>query len=119
MAKIRIKAGSVCMTATLNDSQTAAGLLDILPIEARASRWGREVYFSTALQLPEEDPQAEAPSGTVAYWPPGNALCIFFGQRPYSPVNVVGRLDGDANAFSRVRDAEPVMVSLEQDASGG
>ena len=31
----------------------------------------------------------------VAYWPPGKALCLFFGQRPYSPVNVVGEIEGD------------------------
>jgi len=37
----------------------------------------------------------------VAYWPEGNALCLFYGPTPiskdeqilaYSPVNIVGRI---------------------------
>ena len=114
MAQIRIETDAVTMTATLNDSETAKKLLDVLPVEGAASRWGKEVYFRIPLETAEEDAKAEVPSGTVAYWPPGCALCLFFGQTPYSPVNVVGTLDGDASAFARVKDGDRVAVTLQE-----
>jgi hypothetical protein len=46
----------------------------------------------------------------VAYWPPGKALCLFFGQTPYSPVNVVGTLDGDPQALAQVEEGDVVRV---------
>ena len=58
----------------------------------------------------EEDAQPDVPSGTVAYWPPGKALCLFFGQTPYSPVNVVGQIEGDPNVLASVRDSDAVHV---------
>ena len=112
MAKLRIVAekASVSMTATLNESETAAKLLKLLPIESHAQTWGDEVYFETPLRAPEQDPHAEVPFGTVAYWPPGHAFCIFFGQEPYSPVNLLGTLDGDANLFARVKSGQKIRL---------
>ena len=56
--KIRLTSGEVDLTATLNDSETAAKLLEILPVDSTAQRWGDEVYFSIPLEADEEDPQA-------------------------------------------------------------
>jgi hypothetical protein len=108
--KIRIIAKKVTMGATLNDSKTAAALVKILPVTSSASRWGDEVYFSIALSMPAEDAQAGVPSGTIAYWPDGPAFCIFFGQTPYSPVNVLGSLDGDAKEFAKVASGESIRI---------
>jgi hypothetical protein len=112
MAKLRIVAeeANVSMTATLNESETAKKLLKLLPIESHAQTWGEEVYFETPLRAPEEQPHAEVPSGTVAYWPPGHAFCIFFGQQPYSPVNVLGTLDSDAKLFARVKSGQKIRL---------
>ena len=111
MAKITIEAGPVSMEATLNDSQTAKMILDALPFEAAASVWGDEIYFSIPVHIDEENAQPSVPSGTVAYWPPGNALCVFFGQTPSSPVNPVGALEGDPNEFAKVSSGDTVKVS--------
>jgi len=112
MAKLRIVAedANISMTATLNDSDTARKLLKLLPIESHAQTWGDEVYFETPLKAPEQDPHAEAPSGAIAYWPPGHAFCIFFGQEPYSPVNMLGTLDGDPKLFARVKSGEKIRL---------
>jgi len=110
MTRIRITMESVAVEAELNDSRTAELIRDALPFASVAQRWGDEVYFSIPVEAGDENPRAEVPSGTVAYWPPGRALCLFFGQKPYSPVNVVGRLSGDARMLSIVRDGEPVRV---------
>jgi hypothetical protein len=48
----------------------------------------------------------------VAYWPPGKALCLFFGQQPYSPVNIAGRIDGDPSVLAAVRDGDAIRVEL-------
>jgi len=109
-AKIKIVTKSVEMTATLNDSKTAEALVKVLPVKSSAQRWGDEVYFDVPLEMPEENAQAKVPSGTVAYWPEGPALCIFFGQTPYSPVNVVGRVDGDEKRFAKVASGESIRV---------
>ena len=108
--KIRIISGAIEMTATLNDSDTSEKLLEILPVDCTAQRWGDEVYFSIPLDAPAEDPQAEVYSGTIAYWPPGTAFCIFFGQTPYSAVNVLGAVDGDENEFANVAAGDPIRI---------
>ncbi len=110
MSKIRITVGDVVVTAEFNESKTARLIADTLPIESRAQTWGDEVYFSIPVTAGEEDPQAGIPSGTVAYWPPGQALCLFFGQTPYSPVNVVGVMDGDPQRLAAVQDGQRIVV---------
>jgi hypothetical protein len=110
MPSIRIQAGDVEMTATLNDSPTAKLVYDALPIASSARLYGDEVYFSVPVHDEERDAQAQVPPGTVAFWPPGDALCIFFGATPASPVNVVGTLDGDPNAFADVAAGDPITI---------
>ena len=108
--RIRATFGDLVVTAVLNESNTARQIWEALPFESEAQRWGDEVYFKTPVDAGEEEPQAEVPSGAVAYWPPGKALCFFFGQKPYSPVNVVGEVEGDAGVLSEVGDGATVRV---------
>lgn len=116
---IRIIAGPVSATARLDDSRTAAAIWDALPIEAKAETWGDEVYFGIGLALAVESAKAVVGVGDLGYWPPGQAFCIFFGPtpasqgdeiRPASPVNPVGKLDGDATAFRKVRAGTRVRI---------
>ncbi len=118
--KINITAGSVKLAGTLNGSETANMIWDILPIKASAGVWGDEVYFRTSLNAREaQDSQEVVEMGAIAYWPPGQALCFFFGPtpmsegdeiRPSSPVNVLGMVDGDATMLKKVRVGETVVV---------
>ena len=108
--RLRIRSGEVNMEALLNDTDTAQKIWEALPIESRAKTWGDEVYFDIPVAAEEEDAQAHVPPGTLAYWPPGAAFCIFFGQTPYSPVNVVGALQGDPNAFKAVKDGDQIIL---------
>jgi uncharacterized protein len=123
MAKlIRITAGAVSMLAELKDSVTATKIWDSLPIEARGSTWGDEIYFAIRANCDYEDAQEVVEIGDLAYWPPGSAFCIFFGPtpasvgsevRPASAVNVFGRLQGDAKAFKAVPNGERVVIEQE------
>ncbi len=119
MRTIRITAGSVSATAQLNDSQTADAIWNALPIEARGNTWGDEIYFSIPVKLGAENGQEVVNMGDLGYWPPGNAFCIFFGPtpasrgneiRPASPVNVFGRIEGDAKAFQKVPNGTKVTI---------
>ncbi len=117
--RIRITAGNVSAEATLNDTPTAQDIWDALPIRATAQTWGDEIYFGIPVQRGEENAQAVVEMGDLGYWPPGNAFCIFFGPtpastgdeiRPASPVNVVGKIEGDPTVFKQVRAGEPVTI---------
>ena len=108
--KIVVEEADISMPADLNDSATSKAILAALPLEGKAQTWGEELYFETGVRLPEQDAHAEVPSGTVAYWAPGHAFCVFFGQEPFSPVNVLGKINGDATSFARVKSSMKIRV---------
>jgi hypothetical protein len=115
-----IRAGELVLTASLNDSETSSDFWDALPISGRAQIWGDEIYFSTSVSADEAaDSQETVEIGAVAYWPPGNALCLFRGPtpmsgpgeiRPASAVNVMGQIDGDPTVLGQVRDGTIVVI---------
>jgi hypothetical protein len=121
MKRIQITAGDVSLPAELNDSPTARRIWEILPVQGRANTWGDEIYFEIPLQVPTEpDARAEVDVGELGYWPVGHAFCIFFGPTPasqgqqpqaYSPVNVVGRVLGDATCFRAVPTGAPAHIA--------
>ena len=119
MRKIRITAANVTCEATLNATLTASAIWDALPFEVRGTTWGGEIYFSIPVNCAPESPREVVEMGDLGYWPPGSALCIFFGPtpasrgseiRPASPVNVFGRIDGDAAVFKAVPSSSKVKV---------
>ena len=113
--RVRISAGAVAAYATLNDTTTAEAIWHALPLEVRMQTWGEELYGTVPLTLPLESPQEVVERGDLAFWPPGHALCIFFGPTPASSgdepraaseVTVFGHVDGDAGVFRLVRRGE-------------
>lgn len=117
---IRITAGNVTMDATLNETATASEIWDALPITARANIWGDEIYFAIPVHRDEENAKATVGLGDLGYWPPGNAFCIFYGPtpmsrgdeiRPASPVNIVGKVAGDAKEFKQVSSGTKVTIT--------
>jgi hypothetical protein len=118
--QIRIAAGAVEALATLHDTPTAQAIWDALPITGQANTWGDEIYFSIPVEAAfEADAHADVEVGDLGYWLSGKGFCIFFGPTPASsgdkpraasPVNVFGRVDGDATIFRAVGDGEEVRV---------
>ncbi len=118
--KITITAGKVVLSAELDTSATADAVWEALPIEARANRWGDEIYFEIPVRLDEaDDARQDMQVGELAYWPAGAAFCVFFGPTPassgvqpraYSNVNPFGIVLGDASALRGVRDGEPIRI---------
>lgn len=97
------------LEAELNDSPAAAKLGAALPHTVRMSRWGEEYYGSLPLDIGEGPSARELMEvGEIAYWPPGKALCFFFGRTPAStderpraasPVVPLGRFLGRADSL--------------------
>jgi hypothetical protein len=96
-------------TAELNDGPAAKQLLEALPLKLRMSRWGDEYYGDCGLAIALDHSAREIVEvGEIAYWPPGSALCFFFGptpastdQRPRaaSAVAPLGRFSGTLDAL--------------------
>jgi len=120
--KIRIKAGSVEVTAELNQTRTADAIWEALPIRGQVNRWGDEIYFSIPIALEEEDAREVVGMGDLGYWPTGTAFCIFFGPtpmskgeeiRPASGVNVLGRVIGDTAVLRGVAPGTDIAITKE------
>ena len=126
MNKITIRAGDVSMQAELNDKPTALQIWRALPIEGRVNRWGDEIYFEIPVVASQEaDAREEVDIGELGYWPVGHAFCVFFGPTPvsngprpraYSPVNILGRVMGDATLFRQVKNGARVIIELAAEA---
>lgn len=124
MQKIHIQAGSLRLTAELNDSATAQAIVAALPIRGRGNRWGDEIYFKIPVQQGEaDDARADMAVGELAYWPPGQAFCIFFGKTPVSSgdqpraasaCNPVGRILGDPTPLRSVPDGSLVVLEKSE-----
>jgi uncharacterized protein len=111
----------------LDDSQspkTVKAILDNLPIEVKINRWGDELYTDkTPIVAEKENAQSVVRPLDVAYWPEGNALCLFYGSTPitkspdkilpYSPVNIVGRIITKDDNLDEFKDHSTVIIKLE------
>jgi len=125
MHNINISVGGIFLEAELKDTPTAKRILEILPVEGIANIWGEEIYFDIPLELELEPDAREAVEvGDLGYWPAGPAFCIFFGTTPvsrdekpraYSPVNIFGRVVGDAAQLKSVSNGARIRVKRMDD----
>ncbi len=117
--KVRITVGDVELEARWADSDAADRIYESLPLTARGSYWGGELYFEIPVEA-ETAPDASdvVDPGAVAFWPPGNCLCLFWGPTPAShgeecraasPVSVVGRIAD----MAKLRRLEGRQVTVE------
>ena len=119
--QLRLTAGDLTCTVTLLANATARAILEALPITGRANRWGDEICFAIPVELDEDNAQEVVEVGDLAYWPPGHALCIFWGPTPASrtqesraasPVNVFAHIEGEVPNFAAIPTG--AEVRLEQ-----
>jgi hypothetical protein len=117
------KVGNI--TLELDDSKspdTTKLILHSLPFTVKVNIWGMEIYTeSIPVKAQEENAKPVVELFDVAYWPPGQALCLFYGPtpiskdgiRPYSPVNVIGKIKNpDATILSKLKDGMKATMRL-------
>jgi hypothetical protein len=118
--KIKIIVTDIILYAELFDTMTAAAIAGALPIETTPEEWGDEFYFEIPVEMSlDETATTKVKTGDIGYWPPGNALAIFFGPTPISSgsepvpasdVNLVGRITGDATVLKNAKGARKIRV---------
>jgi len=91
--------------------RTVDAIVRKLPVEGRAALWLEEVYFEVPVKMGEEKAKSKVEKGTIAFWPLGSALCIFYGDsQPYSPVNVIGKITKNLELFRQVKSGTRIKV---------
>ena len=117
--KIKITVGKLELEGWLNETKTAAKVFEALPITSTVNTWGDEIYFTIPVDAKSEDAKELVSLGDIAYWPPGKAMCIFFGKtpisrgdeiRPASPVNIIGKVEGDYKLLRKVKEGEEIII---------
>lgn len=89
----------------LDDSlapKTVSLFLKHLPFELDANIWGQgNLHQSHSIFCTAGECKGVVELFDVAFWPTGNAICLFYGPtpigingeiKPYSPVSVIGRI---------------------------
>ena len=124
MPRIKVKVGDLKLLAetTSENPGTVEGILENLPVQGEAQRWGEEIYFMVRFELPKEHTRQECKPGEIAYWPDGPAIAIFFGKTPvsqgnkpraYSPCNFFAKLvqPWDKGKLNAVKDGSKIVLS--------
>lgn len=118
--KIKITINDIVLDAELFDTPCAKAIVAVLPIETRPNEWGDEFYFEIPVKHGLDDMATTIVKvGDIGFWPPGNALAIFFGRTPMSTgldpvpaseVNLVGRILGDATVLKKAKGAGKIRI---------
>jgi len=121
--KIKILIKELALEAELSETSTAKAIVDALPIYAEPNEWGDEFYFEIPVAMSlDETATLKVSVGDIGYWPPGNALAIFFGPTPMSKgpepmpasaVNIVGKITGDATFLRTAKGATKIRIEKD------
>ena len=121
--RMTIRIGTLAMEAELNETPTAQRIAAALPLRTSFHTWGDEIYFAIPVDAElDESAQEIVELGDLGYWPPGKALCMFFGQTPVSQpgkimpasaVNVIGKMLGDATQLKKVMREREVVLEAQ------
>jgi len=93
--------------------RTIDALVRKFPIEGRAAIWKEEVYFEIPMKMGEEKAKPTVETGTIAFWPMGGAICVFYGKsQPYSPVSILGKITSNLELFKQVKSGATIKVEM-------
>ena len=118
--KIKIAIKDIVLDGELFDTACAKSVEAALPVVTVPNEWGDEFYFEIPVAKPLDDTATTSVKvGDIGYWPPGNALAIFFGPTPISKgkdpvpasaVNLVGKINGDASILRRAKGSTEIRI---------
>jgi len=122
---IEIVFNEIIIEAILNDTKTVKKLLKILPIKSEINLWGNEIYFKIKMEADLENGKELMDIGNIAFWPEGNAFCIFFGPTPtgdgtqpraISPVTVIGKITGEnwMDKIKKIKSEDTIEIRIKK-----
>ncbi|MCD6428711.1 MAG: hypothetical protein J7L12_03745 [Desulfurococcales archaeon] len=86
-----------------------------LPFTTVLNVWKDEVYFAAPIKLELTSKIYKVELGKVYYWPPGSAICIFYGvSEPYTPVTYLGEFVGPLTSLRAVEDGDEGKVAVHE-----
>ena len=88
-------------------------ILASMPIHSRIHLWKKEFYFEIGIKMGLEKAVSSCKAGDIAYWPQGDAVCLFFDEMiPYSKVSPIGRFSlSDFNeVFKQIRSGTSITM---------
>jgi hypothetical protein len=94
--------------------RTVGRILSLLPIDSRLHLWSQEAYFGIGARIGLEKAVTQCKCGDLAYWPQGDAICLFFrDMMPLSKVNPIGRISTSAleRVFERIKTGVMIRFS--------
>jgi hypothetical protein len=109
MNDIIIEVSGKIIKGELNNSSTAKKVYAALPLDSSINRWGDEIYFEIPVESEIENGVEILDIGSLAYWPPGNAFCIFFGLTPAS-TDEKPRAAGPVNLIGNIKDKNDLII---------
>lgn len=108
LLQISIITSKITINALLKKTPLALAVGEMLPLTGEVQRWGQEIYFSIPLHRKIEEGQTLMQVGDLAYWPAGNAFCIFFGPTPGSGGEI--RAASDVEVFGKITSGDPTLL---------
>lgn len=120
MARIRISWIGGEVFAELDQTPTAAQLMQALPYEHAASIWGDEIYFPLPFDAEREaNARSVVDRGAVCFWLEGRSLALLFGPTPVSQgdecrlisdANVLGTIESDLSTLRSVNAGDTIRI---------
>lgn len=121
---MKIIANNITIEAEFADTACAKAIVEKLPLDVSPNEWGDEFYFEIPVRGPLDETATQVVKiGDIGYWPPGNALAIFFGPTPLSrgsdpvpagEVNIVGKITGDATVLRKAKGVSTIRLERTQ-----
>ncbi len=96
--------------------RTIDKILKVLPINSRIHLWKKEIYFDIGIRMGSEKAVTSCEAGDIAYWPQGDAVCIFFeNMTPAGKVNPLGKITpiDFEEFFTALRSGMPITFRLK------
>jgi uncharacterized protein len=122
--QVKITINNITVEAEFFDTACAKAIGEKLPLEAVPNEWGDEFYFEIPVISPLDETATRAVKiGDIGYWPPGQALAVFFGPTPLSSgldpvpaseVNIVGKIAGDVTLLRKAKGASTIRLEKAQ-----
>lgn len=111
---VRITFGATTLAARLNDTSTARGLADQLPLTLSfRDHASQEKIAPLPRGLPLDGvPEGDDPiPGDIGYWVPDESLVLYYGDVGfYNGIVRIGTFDGDRDVLERQSDGFQVRI---------